>query len=74
MGIEYLTNISLVAANKTFVPVAIHLDHGTDFNTICLCIKNGFTSVMIDASRYVIDENIRITKKIVELLIFWAYL
>ena len=48
------------------VPIAIHLDHGADFETAKMCIDNGFTSVMIDGSKYDFEENVAITKKVVE--------
>ncbi len=48
------------------VPVAIHLDHGPDFETCKMCIDAGFTSVMIDGSKYDFEENVAITKKVVE--------
>ena len=47
------------------VPVAIHLDHGPDFETAKMCIDAGFTSVMIDGSKYDFEENIALTKKVV---------
>jgi len=65
-GIEYIAQLGKVAAEKAKVPVAIHLDHGTDFQQIMLCIRHGFTSVMIDGSKYQFKENIEITKKVVE--------
>lgn len=48
------------------IPVALHLDHGSSFETCKKAIDAGFTSVMIDASKYAIDENISITKQVVE--------
>ncbi|MFA7109364.1 MAG: class II fructose-bisphosphate aldolase [Sphaerochaetaceae bacterium] len=48
------------------IPVVLHLDHATDYDTICRCIDNGFTSVMIDASTKSFNENIDITSKVVE--------
>jgi len=48
------------------VPVALHLDHGSSVESCINAIDNGFTSVMIDASKYDLDENIRITKEVVE--------
>lgn len=48
------------------VPIALHLDHGPDFETCKSCIDGGFTSVMIDASSKPFDENVEITKKVVE--------
>jgi fructose-bisphosphate aldolase class II len=48
------------------IPIALHLDHGPDFETCKSCIDGGFTSVMIDASSKSLAENIEITKKVVE--------
>ena len=48
------------------IPIALHLDHGPDFETCQACIDGGFTSVMIDASSKPFEENIAITKKVVE--------
>ena len=48
------------------IPIVLHLDHGPDFETCKACIDGGFTSVMIDASKYPFQENIEITKKVVE--------
>ncbi len=48
------------------IPIALHLDHGADFESCKSCVDGGFTSVMIDASKYPFQENIEITKKVVE--------
>ena len=48
------------------VPVTIHLDHGPDFETAKMCIDAGFTSVMIDGSKYDFEENVALTKKVVD--------
>ncbi len=48
------------------IPIVLHLDHGPDFETCKACIDGGFTSVMIDASSKPFDENVEITKKVVE--------
>ncbi len=48
------------------IPIALHLDHGPDFETCKMCIDSGFTSVMIDGSKYSFDENVALTKKVVE--------
>lgn len=48
------------------IPIALHLDHGDSFEICKECIDSGFTSVMIDASKYPLEENIAITKKVVE--------
>ena len=48
------------------IPIALHLDHGADFEICKSCVDGGFTSVMIDASKYPFQENIEITRKVVE--------
>ena len=48
------------------IPIAMHLDHGPDFETCKSCIDGGFTSVMIDGSAYSFEENIELTRKVVE--------
>ena len=48
------------------VPLAIHLDHGPDFETCKMCIDSGFTSVMFDGSKYDFQENVRLTKEVVD--------
>ena len=48
------------------LPVALHLDHGADFETCKSCIDGGFTSVMIDGSHHSFEDNIAVTKKVVE--------
>jgi len=48
------------------IPIALHLDHGPDFETCKACIDNGFTSVMIDGSHHSFEDNIAETKKVVE--------
>lgn len=66
-GIGYIVAMAKEAAAQAAVPVALHLDHGTDFEQVVQCIRHGFTSVMIDGSRYPLEENIAITKKVVEI-------
>src|SRR5699024_65897 len=58
---------SLMEEYGTTVPVAIHLDHGSSFEQCALAIQAGFTSVMIDGSHLPLEENIALTKKVVEL-------
>lgn len=48
------------------IPIAIHLDHGPDFATCKMCVDSGFTSVMFDGSKYDFEENIRLTKEVVD--------
>lgn len=65
-GLEQITAMVKTAAEKASVPVALHLDHGTDFNQVMRCIRAGFTSVMIDASKFPLDENIALVRRVVE--------
>ncbi|HOZ54585.1 MAG TPA: class II fructose-1,6-bisphosphate aldolase [Clostridia bacterium] len=64
--IQYLRKMIEAANEEHNIPIALHLDHGPDFETCKMCIDNGFTSVMIDGSKYGFEENIEITKKVVE--------
>ena len=64
--IKYLMKMVEAAVEETTIPIAIHLDHGADFEACKMCIDNGFTSVMIDGSKYDFEENILITKKVVD--------
>ncbi len=66
-GLEYITGIVTIAANNSKVPVALHLDHGTDFEQIIKCIRSGFTSVMFDGSQLPLEENIAMTNKVLEI-------
>lgn len=66
-GIEYVAELGKLAAKNAKVPVAVHLDHGTDFDQVMLCIRHGFSSVMIDGSRFELEKNIEFTKKVVEI-------
>lgn len=65
-GVEYIAELGKIAARNAKVPVAIHLDHGTDFEQVMLCIRYGFTSIMIDGSKFDLDKNIDITNKVIE--------
>ena len=62
----YLIKLVEAAVIETGLPIALHLDHGDSFETCKSCIDGGFTSVMIDASSHSFQENIEITKKVVE--------
>jgi fructose-bisphosphate aldolase class II len=66
-GLAYLANIVQTAAKSAPVPMSLHLDHGEDIETVSKCIEAGFTSVMIDGSHLKFEENIAITKHVVEL-------
>ncbi len=62
----YLTKLVEAAIIDTGVDVALHLDHGEDFEICKQCIDDGFTSVMIDGSKHPFEENIALTKKVVD--------
>ncbi|MCI9246288.1 MAG: class II fructose-1,6-bisphosphate aldolase [Clostridia bacterium] len=64
--IGYLRKMIEAALEEHDIPIALHLDHGADFETCKMCIDNGFTSVMIDGSKYDFEENIAVTKQVVE--------
>lgn len=64
-GIEYITAMAKIAAENASVPVALHLDHGTSFDQVMLCIRKGFSSVMIDGSKLPFDENVELTKRVI---------
>ncbi len=66
-GIEFLAEMVKLAASKASVPIALHVDHGKHWEVIVSAIRNGFTSVMIDASDKPFEENVRITSKVVDL-------
>lgn len=66
-GIEYIAGMGKVAAEKAKVPVALNLDHGTSFTQVVQCIRHGFSAVMIDASQHPFEENIALTRKVVEI-------
>ena len=62
----YLVKLVEAAEIETGLPICLHLDHGDSFETCKSCIDDGFTSVMIDASSKSFEENIAITKQVVE--------
>ena len=62
----YLTKLVEAAIAESDIPIALHLDHGDSFELCKDCIDGGFTSVMIDGSKYGFEENIELTKKVVE--------
>ena len=63
---EYLVHLVKAALEVSDIPIALHLDHGADFETCKSCIDGGFTSVMIDGSHHPFEKNIEVTKKVVE--------
>lgn len=62
----YLMKLVEAAAADTDIPIALHLDHGEDYEICKSCIDGGFTSVMIDGSKHSFEDNIALTKRVVE--------
>jgi len=65
-GIGLISKMMRQAAEDASVPVAVNLDHGTTYESVMSCVDNGWTSVMIDGSHHSLDENIEVTKKVVQ--------
>ena len=63
---QYLVHLVQAAIEDTGLPIALHLDHGADFETCKSCIDSGFSSVMIDGSHLPYEENVALTKKVVD--------
>lgn len=61
----YLKKLVEAAVEDSGLDIVLHLDHGEDFEICKKCIDDGFTSVMIDGSKYPLEENIALTKKVV---------
>ncbi|TJY38983.1 class II fructose-1,6-bisphosphate aldolase [Cohnella pontilimi] len=66
MGMEYTVAIAKAAAEKSGLPIALHLDHGSTFEVAMKCIRAGFSSVMFDGSHHPYEENIKLTKEVVK--------
>lgn len=64
-GLPYISKIVRTAAELAPVPLSLHLDHGEDFETASKCVGAGFTSVMIDGSHLNFEDNIALTKRVV---------
>lgn len=63
---NYLVKLVQAAVEDCNLPIALHLDHGDDFEICKSCIDGGFTSVMIDASKHPFEQNIEITRRVVD--------
>jgi len=63
---SYLYHLVQAAIEETDIPIALHLDHGADFEICKQCIDGGFTSVMIDASHLSYEENIEVSKRVAD--------
>lgn len=66
-GLSYAAGLVKIAAAQATVPVVLHLDHGTDFDQNVRCLREGFTSLMFDGSKLPFEENVAITRRIVEI-------
>lgn len=62
----YLMKLVEAAVEESGLPICLHLDHGADFEICKACVDGGFTSVMIDGSKYPFEENIELTKRVVD--------
>ena len=65
-GRGYLRKMAEAASEETDVPFVLHLDHGSGFDICKACVDGGFTSVMIDGSHHSFEDNIAVTKRVVE--------
>ena len=65
-GLSYITNLVKTAGKESPVPLSMHLDHGEDYDVAIKCVDAGFTSVMIDGSFLKFEENVAVTKRVVE--------
>lgn len=66
-GLEMIVGMVKTMADRTSVPVVLHLDHGTDYFQNIRCLRAGFTSLMFDGSKLSFEENVAMTKKVVEM-------
>lgn len=66
-GLPFIVSMARIASEWASIPLSLHLDHGKDLEVIRSCVENGFTSVMIDGSHLPFQENIDVTKKVVEM-------
>ncbi|MDF2590569.1 MAG: fba [Clostridia bacterium] len=66
-GIEYVGVIVKQAALDVRIPIALHMDHCPSYETIVKCIRNGYTSVMIDGAHLPYEENVALVKRVVEM-------
>ena len=64
--VPYLKKMIEAGLEEHDIPVALHLDHGPDFETCKMCVDSGYTSVMFDGSKYDFEKNIELTKQVVE--------
>lgn len=66
-GVDMLSAMVKAVAKKYDTPIALHVDHGEDFAMLVTAIRNGYTSLMIDGSKYDFEKNIEVTKEVVKM-------
>lgn len=66
-GLDMIAAMVFSVAKNTKIPISLHLDHGTDFKQNVQCLRAGFTSLMFDGSLLPFDQNVAITRKVVEI-------
>jgi len=66
-GLAYIEKMVKTAAESAPLPMSLHLDHGKDVETVSRCLEAGFSSVMIDGSHLKFEENVALTKRVVDL-------
>lgn len=66
-GSEEIVAIVKTMAEKASVPVALHLDHGTNWDVVMKCLRDGWTSIMYDGSKYSFEKNIELTKMVMDI-------
>lgn len=66
-GLDMIVGMVKVLAERASIPVVLHLDHGTDYGQNIKCLRAGFTSLMFDGSALPFQENVTLTKKVVEM-------
>ena len=64
VGVEYMSAMVKTAAERSAIPVALHLDHGDSLDTVVKCLRAGYSSIMIDGSSLPFDENISLVKQV----------
>ncbi|WP_208587753.1 class II fructose-bisphosphate aldolase [Gracilibacillus suaedae] len=67
LGPDNIVKTASAASEKYDIPIALHLDHCTDLEVIIQCIRAGYTSVMMDASMYPFEENVRLTNQVMDI-------
>ena len=63
-GLDYIYEMALAALKESKVPVVLHLDHGESYDMAVRCVKIGYSSIMIDASRFGFEKNVKLTRKV----------